>query len=66
MHWATRARRVCAHQRPDTAGSHFAQGKLGAARYFFHDELPRVAAWLKVVEPATTSVAPERGLDPGR
>ncbi len=26
------------------------QGKLAAARYFFHYELPRVAAWLKVVE----------------
>ncbi len=25
-------------------------GKLGAARYFYHYELPKVAAWLKVVE----------------
>jgi butyryl-CoA dehydrogenase len=25
-------------------------GRLHAARYFFHYELPRVAAWLKVVE----------------
>jgi len=26
------------------------QGKLAACRYFFHYELPRVAAWLRVVE----------------
>ena len=26
------------------------QGKLAAARYFFRYELPRVPAWLKVVE----------------
>ncbi|MDO9415307.1 acyl-CoA dehydrogenase, partial [Pararhizobium sp.] len=26
------------------------QGKLAAATYFFHYELPRIAAWLKVVE----------------
>jgi butyryl-CoA dehydrogenase len=27
-----------------------AQGKLAAARYFFRYELPRIGAWLKVVE----------------
>jgi butyryl-CoA dehydrogenase len=26
------------------------QGKLAACTYFFHYELPRIAAWLKVVE----------------
>jgi hypothetical protein len=25
-------------------------GRLHAARYFFHYELPKVAAWLRVVE----------------
>ncbi len=39
---------LCARQRP--AGDDLAQGKLAAARYFFHYELPRVPAWLKVVE----------------
>ena len=28
----------------------FLQGKLAACRYFFRYELPRIAAWLKVVE----------------
>ncbi|MBC7437758.1 MAG: acyl-CoA dehydrogenase [Bdellovibrionales bacterium] len=27
-----------------------AQGRLAAARYFFHYELPKIGAWLKVVE----------------
>ena len=26
------------------------QGKLAACTYFFHYELPRIGAWLKVVE----------------
>ena len=26
------------------------RGKLAACRYFFHYELPRIAAWLRVVE----------------
>ena len=26
------------------------EGKLGAARYFYHYELPKIGAWLKVVE----------------
>jgi len=26
------------------------RGKLAACTYFFHYELPRIAAWLKVVE----------------
>ena len=25
-------------------------GRVGAARYFFHYELPKIGAWLKVVE----------------
>jgi hypothetical protein len=33
-------------ERPDDA----LQGKLAAARYFFRYELPRIHAWLKVVE----------------
>jgi alkylation response protein AidB-like acyl-CoA dehydrogenase len=38
---------LCVLQRPaDDLG----QGKLAAARYFFHYELPKVPAWLKVVE----------------
>ena len=32
---------------PDDDALH---GKLAAARYFFHYELPRLPAWLKVVE----------------
>ena len=31
----------------DTAAMH---GKLAACRYFFHYELPRIGAWLQVVE----------------
>jgi hypothetical protein len=27
----------------------FTVGKLGAARYFFHYELPKIGAWLQVV-----------------
>jgi butyryl-CoA dehydrogenase len=41
---------LCAQHMPDAATSDLVQGKLAAARYFFHYELPRVAAWLKVVE----------------
>jgi butyryl-CoA dehydrogenase len=33
-----------------SAPDELCQGKLAAARYFFRYELPRVAAWLKVVE----------------
>jgi len=39
---------LCARRRP--AGDDLALGKLAAARYFFHYELPKVGAWLKVVE----------------
>jgi len=34
-------------KRPEGAG--FLKGKLGAADYFFHYELPKIDAWLKVV-----------------
>jgi alkylation response protein AidB-like acyl-CoA dehydrogenase len=36
-------------------------GRLGAARYFFHYELPKIGAWLKVVETrdATCALFPE-------
>jgi len=36
-------------------------GKLAAARYFFHYELPKITAWLAVVE---TRDATCRDLDP--
>ena len=35
--------------RPDAARSAFCRGKLQAARYFFHYELPKIDAWLGVV-----------------
>ncbi|CAN5194573.1 acyl-CoA dehydrogenase [soil metagenome] len=34
----------------DTAEPDLLHGKLAACRYFFHYELPRIAAWLAVVE----------------
>jgi alkylation response protein AidB-like acyl-CoA dehydrogenase len=37
-------------QKADAAEGDLMRGKLAAARYFFRYELPRVAAWLKVVE----------------
>jgi butyryl-CoA dehydrogenase len=40
---------LCA-QKADAAEGDLMRGKLAAARYFFRYELPRVAAWLKVVE----------------
>ena len=33
-----------------TLDEHQRQGKLAACRYFFHHELPRIGAWLQVVE----------------
>jgi alkylation response protein AidB-like acyl-CoA dehydrogenase len=43
---------LCAHSRLSAAGADPAllQGKLAACTYFFHYELPRIGAWLKVVE----------------
>jgi alkylation response protein AidB-like acyl-CoA dehydrogenase len=43
---------LCAHAQVGQAGSDAAllQGKLAACTYFFHYELPRIGAWLKVVE----------------
>jgi len=41
---------LCARQRPDADADDLAQGTLAATRYFFHYELPRIGAWLKVVE----------------
>jgi butyryl-CoA dehydrogenase len=41
---------VCAQQKTIVGDSDLVQGKLAAMRYFFHYELPRTAAWLKVVE----------------
>ncbi len=44
---------LCAQHRRglvDAAGAAPLQGKLAACTYFFHYELPRIAAWLKVVE----------------
>jgi hypothetical protein len=37
------------------------EGRLRAARYFFHYELPRIPAWLRVVETrdATCASMPE-------
>ncbi len=40
----------CAEQRGGVADEALRQGKLAASRYFFRYELPRVPAWLKVVE----------------
>ena len=41
---------LCAQSRLAAGADDALQGKLAAARYFFHYELPRVPAWLKVVE----------------
>ncbi|HEY0856063.1 MAG TPA: acyl-CoA dehydrogenase [Albitalea sp.] len=41
---------LCVLGRPDAAGDDQLQGKLAAMRYFFRYELPRIGAWLKVVE----------------
>ena len=38
---------VCAAQMEQ---NDFAKGKLAAATYFFHYELPKIASWLVVVE----------------
>lgn len=35
---------------PDAAASPALEGRRRAARYFFHYELPKISAWLKVVE----------------
>ncbi|HJV60355.1 MAG TPA: acyl-CoA dehydrogenase [Albitalea sp.] len=41
---------LVAQQKPGPGQEALAQGKLAAARYFFHYELPRIGAWLKVVQ----------------
>jgi alkylation response protein AidB-like acyl-CoA dehydrogenase len=43
---------LCAHVGLDRAGSDadLLRGKLAACTYFFHYELPRIGAWLQVVE----------------
>jgi butyryl-CoA dehydrogenase len=41
---------LCARQRPGADADDLAQGTLAATRYFFRYELPRIGAWLKVVE----------------
>ena len=43
---------LCAHSRLAAEGADTAllRGKLAACRYFFRYELPRIGAWLKVVE----------------
>jgi alkylation response protein AidB-like acyl-CoA dehydrogenase len=41
---------LCAQSQPNAAHDDALQGKLAAARYFFRYELPRIVAWLKVVE----------------
>jgi butyryl-CoA dehydrogenase len=41
---------LAAHANVGIAPDSLVQGKLAAMRYFFRYELPRVAAWLKVVE----------------
>ena len=42
----------------DATQSHVAtQGRIGAARYFFHYELPKIGAWLSVVESRDTTCA---------
>ena len=40
----------CAHARAAAHDAALVQGKLAACRFFFRHELPRVAAWLQVVE----------------
>jgi butyryl-CoA dehydrogenase len=41
---------ACALERDPAMAQLLTQGKLGAARYFFHYELPKIGAWLGVVE----------------
>jgi alkylation response protein AidB-like acyl-CoA dehydrogenase len=41
---------LCAQQKLRDTHDDAMQGKLAAARYFFRYELPRIGAWLKVVE----------------
>jgi len=41
---------LCAHDRLGQGADDALQGKLAAARYFFRHELPRIGAWLQVVE----------------
>jgi len=41
---------LCAQARLGQGQDDLVQGKLAAARYFFRYELPRIGAWLKVVE----------------
>jgi len=43
---------LCAHAQRERGANDAAllQGKLAACTYFFHYELPRIDAWLKVVE----------------
>ena len=43
---------LCVRKQLDAAQGDAAlqQGKLAACTYFFHYELPRIAAWLRVVE----------------
>jgi alkylation response protein AidB-like acyl-CoA dehydrogenase len=41
---------LCAHAVSDRRDAALVQGQLAACRYFFRYELPRVPAWLKVVE----------------
>ena len=41
---------LCAQASDDDGASDLRRGKLQACRYFYRYELPRVAAWLKVVE----------------
>jgi len=49
---ATRALELDANQSLATT-----QGRLGATRYFFHYELPKIGAWLAVVESRDTTCA---------
>ena len=42
----------------DAAQTHAAtQGRMGAAQYFFHYELPKIGAWLAVVASRDTTCA---------
>jgi butyryl-CoA dehydrogenase len=41
---------LCALERPTAGDDAFLQGKLAACRYFYRYELPRIGAWLAVVE----------------
>ena len=54
---------LCARRQLDAGQGDAAmlQGKLAACTYFFHYELPRIGAWLAVVETrdATCAVFPE-------